>query len=61
MDHLEAWRVQGRIATAIKNVRETAARLATDSEELNDAVAEAQRLGLYDDETPVAAGVGATL
>lgn len=55
MDQLEEWRVRGRVATAIKNVRETLMHLATESRELNDAMAEAEHLGLYD-KAPVAAG-----
>lgn len=48
MDKLEEWRVRGRVATAIKNVREALTHLAANSQELDDAVAEAEHLGLYD-------------
>lgn len=46
MDHLDTWAVQGRVATAIRNVRESAAQLAVDSAELVEAVAEAERLSI---------------
>lgn len=46
MDQLETWVVRGRIATAIKNVRESLARLAVDSQELKSAMAEAEQLGI---------------
>lgn len=58
MDQLETWLARGRVATAAQNLRETLARVLTDSKEFSDAMAEAQRLGLYD-EPPVTAGVGA--
>jgi len=53
MDQLDEWRVRGRIAIAMKNVREALSRLANDSQELTDAMAEAESLGL---EVPLAAG-----
>lgn len=56
MDKIEEWRVRGRIATAIRNVREALTHLAAGSQELNDAVAEAKQLGLYDE---AQAGAGA--
>ena len=46
MDKLDTWAVQGRVATAIRNVRESAAQLAVDSAELVEAVAEAERLAI---------------
>lgn len=49
MDQLEAWAIRGRVATAIKNVRESIARLAKDGEELVEAMAEAEYFGIYDD------------
>lgn len=49
MDQLEAWAIRGRVATAIKNVRESIARLAQDGEELVEAMAEAEYFGVYDD------------
>lgn len=54
MDKLEEWRVRGRVATATKRLRETLVRLATDSQELRDAVDEAESLSL---EVPIAAEV----
>lgn len=47
MDPLEAWAIQGRVATAIKNVGESIARLAKDGEELVEAMAEAEHFGVY--------------
>jgi hypothetical protein len=49
VDQLEAWAVRGRIATAARKVRDTIARLATDSAELADALDEAEQLGLRTD------------
>jgi hypothetical protein len=59
MDKLEAWRVRGRIATAMKNLRESMTRVTTDSRELSAAIDEAEALGLIS-EIPTAAGAGAT-
>lgn len=50
MDQIETWTVRGRVATAVKRVREDLACLAADSEELAEAVAEAEQHGLYDDQ-----------
>ena len=58
MDQLEEWRVRGRLATAVRTVRESMARLMDDGQELGEALAEAEQIGLYE-KTPVAsAGVG---
>lgn len=48
MDQLELWAVRGRVATAVTRVREALARLAVDSKELTDAMAEAEQFGLCD-------------
>lgn len=48
MDQLELWAVRGRVATAVTRVREGLARLAVDSKELTDAMAEAEQFGLCD-------------
>jgi hypothetical protein len=45
MDQLEAWAVRGRVATAIRSMREDLLRLAVDSQELTEALAEAEQLG----------------
>lgn len=52
MDQLDTWAVQGRVATAIRSVRESAAQLAVDSAELTEAVAEAERLGISNPALP---------
>lgn len=58
MDQLEEWAVRGRLATAAKKVRESLARLVVDGQELGEALAEAEQIGLCE-KTPVAsAGVG---
>jgi hypothetical protein len=46
VDQLDVWAVRGRIATAVRSMREALARLAVDSEELTDAIAEAEQLGV---------------
>lgn len=48
MDQLDVWAVRGRVATAIRSMREALARLAVDSEELAEAMAEAEQLGICD-------------
>ena len=57
MDQLEVWRVQGRIATAVGNVREAVSRMLHESKELDDALAEAEQLGIYG-ETSAPTGTG---
>ncbi len=52
MDQLEAWAVRGRVATAVRGVREAMASLAITSKELRDAMAEAAQLGIDDDTMP---------
>lgn len=48
MDQLDEWAVRGRVATAVRRVREGLARLAADSKELADAMAEAEQLNIGD-------------
>lgn len=55
MDQLDVWAARGRVATAIRRVREALARLAADSKELTEAMAEAEQLGICD-VTPAAIG-----
>lgn len=55
MDRLDEWAVQGRVATAAQRVREGLARLVADSEELSQAMAEAEQFGIRD-VTPAAIG-----
>lgn len=45
MDQLDVWAVRGRVATAVRSMREALARLAVDSKELTEAMAEAEQLG----------------
>jgi hypothetical protein len=45
-DQLEQWRVQGRVATAVRNMRESLMQLEADEQELVRAVAEAKDLGV---------------
>lgn len=52
MDQLEAWAVRGRVATAVRGVREAMAALAITSKELRDAMAEAAQLGIDDEAAP---------
>lgn len=46
MDQLEQWRVEGRVATAIRNLRESMNQLEADGQELVSAVAEARDLDI---------------
>jgi hypothetical protein len=55
MDQLDEWSVRGRLATAARRMRETLTRLATDSQEFVDALAEAERLR-QGDQTAAPAG-----
>lgn len=48
MDQLDVWAARGRVATALRSMREALARLAVDSKELTEAMAEAEQLGLCD-------------
>lgn len=45
-EQLERWRVEGRVATAVRNMRESLTRLEADGQELASAVAEARELGI---------------
>ncbi|NUQ98885.1 MAG: hypothetical protein HOY79_20770 [Streptomyces sp.] len=48
MDELDEWPVRARVATAARRVRDGLARLAADSQELANAMSEADRLGISD-------------
>jgi len=58
MDQLEKWLVRARLAAAASRVRESMARLASDGQELDAALAEAQQLSLETKTAAAAAGVG---
>jgi len=56
VDQLDMWAVKGRVAIAIRGLREDLARLAAHSKELDDAMAEAERLGIANAPQPVTIG-----
>lgn len=54
-DQLDRWRVEGRVATAVRNMQESLTKLEADGQELASAVAEARELGVP---LPILDGLG---